>query len=183
MAVMKIIFNKKITMKIFIFLLIIFLVLLIYKVTIGVPKIETIKELDQLINIDLSNDYDCIYDIYSETKYNETEIVVYYEITEQSLNSKKYYQYNTDYNPLPSRTNNMLIDSIEDYLIKFNIDKNQINYMNCECAEYNVNKIFGVQSRPFEVNIYVLKSEDNENIKVLLSACVPYMVKIDIKDF
>ncbi len=56
MAVMKIFFNKKITMKIFIFLLIILLGLLIYKVTIGVPKIETIKELDQLINIDLSND-------------------------------------------------------------------------------------------------------------------------------
>ncbi len=53
---MKIFFNKKITMKIFIFLLIILLGLLIYKVTIGVPKIETIKELDQLINIDLSND-------------------------------------------------------------------------------------------------------------------------------
>ena len=84
MAVMKICCNKKM-MKIFIFLLIILLVLLIYKVTFGVQKIETIKELDQLINIDLSNDYNCIYDIYSETKYNETEIVVYNEITEQSI--------------------------------------------------------------------------------------------------
>lgn len=67
---MKIFCNKKISLKIFSILLIILLVLLIYKVTIGVPKIETIKELDQLININLSNDYDCIYDIYSETKYN-----------------------------------------------------------------------------------------------------------------
>lgn len=178
MAVMKI----KL-MKIFSILLIILFILSIYKVTIGVAKIETVKELDQLINIDLSNDYDCIHDIYSEIKNNETEIAIYYEITKQTLNSKRYYQYNTDYNPLPSYTNNILINNIEDYLSKFNIDKNQIMYMNCEFADYNVNNILGVQSRPFEIRIYVIKSKDNEKAKIVLSTCVPYTVNIDIKDF
>lgn len=174
-------------MKIFGIIFVILFILLIYKIIISInkkePKIETVKELGQLFNIDLSNDYDCIHDIYSKKTNNETEIMIYYEITKLTLNKKRYYQYNTDYNPLPSYTDNMLINNIEDYLSKFNIEKNQIMYMNCEFADYKVNNILGVHSRPFEIHIYVLKYKDDEKIKVILSTCVPYTVKVDIKDF
>ena len=165
---------------ILIFLLISYSIILYYY-NLRNSKMNSLSDLSHLLRIDLTDDIYELYDIEYDYIDGGTDINIYYSIVNTTLNNEEYYQFSDGYNPLPSSTNKLLDYSLEEFMKKNDICSSEISYMNTFFSEYETVNLFGKLSSSFEVNIYVLKSQINDdNFKIILSASIPYNLKINV---
>lgn len=102
----------------------------------------------------------------------ETRLVLFYEITDSEFQNRDYYQYKIDYNPLPSYDkDNKYKEEIKDYLLKFNLNSEEITYVNFVFSQY--------QGIEYEIRIYVfLKNNDESVYRIVLLTDIPSRLNV-----
>lgn len=143
-------------------------------------KVNSLQKLSDILRIDLYDDINSLNDIDYNCSRNETEIIIYYNITDTILNEKQYYQYSNEYNPLPSSTDSRFINLINDFIEKNCINSSDIIYTNTIFSEYHIYNLIGKLSIPFEIHIYIIKTKDDNVFEVVVSAVVPYKLQMNI---
>ena len=125
-------------------------------------NVVSICEIEEVLPVDLYSDQVEIKDIITEDYIIETRLVLFYEVSDFEFDNKDYYQYKTDYNPLPSyNKDNKYIDDISEYLLEFNLNGKDIEYVNFIFSQYR-----GID---LETKIYVFsKTNDESTHKIVL---------------
>ena len=134
--------------------------------------IYSMSQLEEILPINL-----CSYEVelkgnFVEDYVVETRLVLFYEITDSEFQNRDYYQYKIDYNPLPSYDkDNKYKEEIKDYLLKFNLNSEEITYVNFVFSQY--------QGIEYEIRIYVfLKNNDESVYRIVLLTDIPSRLNV-----
>ena len=124
--------------------------------------IYSMSQLEEILPINLCSNEVELKGNFVEDYVVETRLVLFYEITDSEFQNRDYYQYKIDYNPLPSYDkDNKYKEEIKDYLLKFNLNSEEITYVNFVFSQY--------QGIEYEIRIYVFLKNNDESVYSLIS--------------
>lgn len=130
------------------------------------------SQLEEILPINLCSNEVELKGNFVEDYVVETRLVLFYEITDSEFQNRDYYQYKIDYNPLPSYDkDNKYKEEIKDYLLKFNLNSEEITYVNFVFSQY--------QGIEYEIRIYVfLKNNDESVYRIVLLTDIPSRLNV-----
>ena len=134
--------------------------------------IYSMSQLEEMLPINLCSNEVELKGNFVEDYVVETRLVLFYEITDSEFQNRDYYQYKIDYNPLPSYDkDNKYKEEIKDYLLKFNLNSEEITYVNFVFSQY--------QGIEYEIRIYVfLKNNDESVYRIVLLTDIPSRLNV-----
>ncbi|ERJ97414.1 hypothetical protein RUMCAL_00197 [Ruminococcus callidus ATCC 27760] len=134
--------------------------------------IYSMSQLEEILPINLCSNEVELKGNFVEDYVVETRLVLFYEITDSEFQNRDYYQYKIDYNPLPSYDkDNKYKEEIKDYLLKFNLNSEEITYVNFVFSQY--------QGIEYEIRIYVfLKNNDESVYRIVLLTDIPSRLNV-----
>ena len=135
-------------------------------------SIYSMSQLEEILPINLCSNEVELKGNFVEDYVVETRLVLFYEITDSEFQNRDYYQYKIDYNPLPSYDkDNKYKEEIKDYLLKFNLNSEEITYVNFVFSQY--------QGIEYEIRIYVfLKNNDESVYRIVLLTDIPSRLNV-----
>lgn len=134
--------------------------------------IYSMSQLEEILPINLCSNEVELKGNFVEDYVVETRLVLFYEITDSEFQNRDYYQYKIDYNPPPSYDkDNKYKEEIKDYLLKFNLNSEEITYVNFVFSQY--------QGIEYEIRIYVfLKNNDESVYRIVLLTDIPSRLNV-----
>lgn len=134
--------------------------------------IYSMSQLEEILPINLCSNEVELKGNFVEDYVVEIRLVLFYEITDSEFQNRDYYQYKIDYNPLPSYDkDNKYKEEIKDYLLKFNLNSEEITYVNFVFSQY--------QGIEYEIRIYVfLKNNDESVYRIVLLTDIPSRLNV-----
>ena len=134
--------------------------------------IYSMSQLEEILPINLCSNEVELKGNFVEDYVVETRLVLFYEITDSEFHNRDDYQYKIDYNPLPSYDkDNKYKEEIKDYLLKFNLNSEEITYVNFVFSQY--------QGIEYEIRIYVfLKNNDESVYRIVLLTDIPSRLNV-----
>lgn len=134
--------------------------------------IYSMSQLEEILPINLCSNEVELKGNFVEDYVVETRLVLFYEITDSEFQNRDYYQYKIDYNPLPSYDkDNKYKEEIKYYLLKFNLNSEEITYVNFVFSQY--------QGIEYEIRIYVfLKNNDESVYRIVLLTDIPSRLNV-----